>query len=73
MNKRKDLIKQDDARVSLIDLAINEETPWHFHTEIVENVVCLNGRFELQCKPPNVNVCLMPGERYEIIAMQQTA
>lgn len=71
MHLRKQLIKQEKARVTLIDLAISEQTPWHFLTDLVENHVCLDGHIELQCKKPNRNVALLPGEHHEIIPQQE--
>jgi quercetin dioxygenase-like cupin family protein len=70
MNQRIDLIKEDNARVTCIDLGIGEESPWHFHTELVENVVCLSGHIDIQFNHTNAATTLKPGERHEINAIQ---
>ncbi len=71
MSRRKDLIKLNNARVASIDLAIGEESEWHHHTELIENVVCLKGVIELQCKNPEVFLQMKPGERKEIKPMRK--
>jgi quercetin dioxygenase-like cupin family protein len=64
--QRKDLIRTDLARVAIIDLSAGEESPWHFHSAVTENVVCLGGTIELQYGEEGARVVLSPGERHEI-------
>ena len=71
MSQREELITLNNARVASIELAIGEESQWHYHTELVENVVCLNGSIELQCSSPELLVRLNPGERKEIKPMRK--
>ena len=71
MSKREDLIALDRARVASIELSIGEESPWHHHTEVVENVVCLQGDICLQFKEPAENIILSSGQRYKIVPMME--
>jgi quercetin dioxygenase-like cupin family protein len=64
--QRKDLILTDHARVAVIDLAAGEESPWHFHSAVTENVICLSGTIKLQYGQEGACVVLLPGERHEI-------
>ena len=66
MSQREDLIALDNAKVASIELAIGEESPWHYHTEVIETVICLHGDISLQCRKPVENTLLKPGQRYKI-------
>lgn len=44
---RLDLIDTDEARVARKVLAPNEISPQHFHSNLIENIVCLNGSIEV--------------------------
>lgn len=65
--QRKDLIRTDQARVAVIDLAAGEESPWHFHSAVTEHVICLSGTIKLQYGQEGAYVVLSPGERHEIV------
>jgi quercetin dioxygenase-like cupin family protein len=71
MGQREELIALDNARVASIELTIGEESAWHYHTKLVENVVCLNGIIELQCNNPELIIRLRPGERKKINPMHE--
>jgi len=64
--ERKDLIRTDQARVAIIDLVPGEESPWHLHSAVTENVICLSGTVTLQYGEEGACVVLSPGERHEI-------
>jgi quercetin dioxygenase-like cupin family protein len=64
---RIDLIHTDEARVARIVLSPNEITTKHFHSEVVENVVCLDGCIEVHEVDNKTKVTkLVPGEIHEI-------
>ena len=64
---RIELIQTDEARVARIVLSPNEITTRHFHSEAVENVVCLDGCIEVHEAGSKIKVTkLVPGKIYEI-------
>jgi len=69
LSQREDFIATQNANVAEIILQIHEESPWHYHTQITENVFYLRGHNEVHCRGANLNICLAPGERYEIKPM----
>ena len=64
--QREDIVFTDEARVSSIDLDCGEESPWHFHSEVIENIICLNGQIKVQHGKQGEFVVLSPGQRYEV-------
>ncbi len=66
MPERTDFVRTHEARVASIQLGAEEASPWHFHTEILERVVCLSGCIEVQCQNPSSEKVLQPGEMAEI-------
>ncbi len=63
---RDDIILTDKARVASIQLNIGEESPWHLHSEVTENVICLNGQIKLQYGSQGEFMVLSPGQRHEV-------
>ena len=70
MSNREDLIFLDNARVASIVLEADEESPWHYHSELVEYVICLNGTIDLQTNEPKRSIKLQPAKHYKINPMQ---
>src|SRR5690554_2370610 len=53
--EREDLVLEESTRVALITLAAGEESPWHHHSAVTEQVVCVSGKKRsnsrrLQCR-----------------------
>lgn len=64
--ERSDLIFTDDARVAVIIMSAGEESPWHHHTHVAENIVCLSGNIVLQYGLQKTRVSLSPGQIHPI-------
>ncbi|TPD55439.1 MULTISPECIES: cupin domain-containing protein [Thalassolituus] len=65
MNKI-DLIKTDEVRVSRICLKAAEISPAHYHSNVIESIVCLSGEIEVvldSSSDPNI---LKPGNLIDI-------
>ena len=43
-------------------------TPWHFHTEVADDVFCLETPVEIGLRGPDETVMLAPGQRQHIAA-----
>lgn len=63
---RIDLIKESEARVARITLESEEVSPRHYHTEVIENLVCLTGRIKVIGHVNDNGIILMAGQSCEI-------
>jgi quercetin dioxygenase-like cupin family protein len=66
MSERKDFVLTDNARVASIQLGDNEASPWHYHNDMFERVICLSGSIEVQMSEPASTRILNPGDMAEI-------
>ena len=63
---RIDLIKTDEARVARIFLDPGESSPAHYHSSVIENVVCLSGKIAIKFGTGSDQKLLTPGQICEI-------
>ena len=63
---RESVMEGEDMRVSVLTLAENQCIPWHFHTEITDSFVCLEGPMVVETRAPRAEHILGPGERCEV-------
>ena len=47
MSERKDIVLTDNSRVSVILMEGKEYGEWHYHTELTEYVICIQGELKL--------------------------
>lgn len=52
-----------DMRVQVLTLAAGECIPWHYHTEITDSFVCLEGPMVVETRAPRADHVLEPGQR----------
>src|SRR5437763_8018423 len=52
-----------DIRVSILTLAAGQCVPWHYHTEISDSFVCLEGPMVVETRAPRHVYRLVPGDR----------
>ena len=52
-----------DLRVHVLTLAAGEAIPWHYHSEITDSFVCLEGPMVVETRAPRHTRLLQPGER----------
>jgi len=65
--RRGDLIKTKDARVARITLRPGEKSAKHYHSSVIENVVCLDGRVEIREDENDSKVIVLnPGQIHEL-------
>ena len=57
------LLRTDDVSATILDLAADEEVPWHYHSEITDHIICLVGTIEVSQRSPEVVSKLQPGQR----------
>ena len=68
--KEEVLVSSEDVRVRVLGLGPGEETPWHYHTVVVDHIVCLEGHVVVYKKDPDEEISLRPGERCKIDVMR---
>jgi quercetin dioxygenase-like cupin family protein len=52
-----------DLRVQVLSLAAGQCVPWHYHSEISDSFVCLEGPMMVETRAPRHVYRLLPGER----------
>lgn len=52
-----------DLRVTVLTLARGQCVPWHYHSEITDSFVCLEGPMVVETRAPRHAYRLQPGER----------
>jgi quercetin dioxygenase-like cupin family protein len=57
-----------DMRVSVLTLAAGQEVPWHYHTDISDSFVCLDGPMLVETRAPRNTYRLEPGQRCAVPA-----
>ena len=61
-----------DLRVSVLTLAAGQEVPWHYHSEISDSFVCLEGPMVVETRAPRHTYRLEPGQRCAVPARPRT-
>lgn len=52
-----------DLRVQVLTLAAGQCVPWHYHSEITDSFVCLEGQLVVETRAPAATHLLQPGQR----------
>ena len=52
-----------DLRVQVLTLAKGQCVPWHYHSEVSDSFVCLEGPMVVETRAPHTTYRLMPGQR----------
>ena len=63
---RETIMEGADMRVRILTLAETECIPWHYHSEITDSFVCLEGPMVVETRAPRAEYVLGPGERCEV-------
>jgi quercetin dioxygenase-like cupin family protein len=62
------LAETPDLRVQILTLAAGECVPWHYHSEVADTFVCLEGPMVVITRNPDIEHELRPGEDYAVPA-----
>ena len=57
-----------DLRMVVLTLSRGQEVPWHWHSNVTDNVICLEGPMVVETRAPRERFELAPGERCTIPA-----
>ncbi|MDX1400899.1 MAG: cupin domain-containing protein [Kiloniellales bacterium] len=55
-------------RVQVLSLAVGETIPWHFHSEVNDVFICLDGILRVETKAPSCVYELKPGNNCIVLA-----
>lgn len=55
-----------DLRVQVLTLAEGQCVPWHYHSEITDSFVCLEGPMVVETRAPRHSYRLEPGKRCSV-------
>ena len=62
--ERRELVAEGaDLRVTVLTLAAGQCVPWHYHSEITDSFVCLEGPMVVETRAPRATHELSAGER----------
>lgn len=57
-----------DLRVTILTLDRGECVPWHWHSEVTDDFVCMEGPMVVETRAPRHEYVLKPGERCTVRA-----
>jgi len=57
-----------ELRAVRLTLAPGEEVPWHYHTQIDDRFICLEGAIEIETRQPSEKFHLRPGQEALVAA-----
>lgn len=63
---RQMIAETPELRVQILTLAAGEEVPWHYHTDITDSFVCLDGPMLVETRAPRHDHLLAAGESCEV-------
>lgn len=56
------ITETDELRVSILTLANDEKVPWHYHSNVADIFVCIEGTTIIDTRAPRAHHELAPGE-----------
>jgi quercetin dioxygenase-like cupin family protein len=60
------IARTETVGVRINTLAPRAATPWHFHTEVADDVFCLETPVEVALRSPDETISLAPGQRIHV-------
>jgi quercetin dioxygenase-like cupin family protein len=60
---RETIAEGADLRVSILTLDAGECVPWHSHSEVADDFVCMEGPMVVETRAPRNHCVLLPGQR----------
>ena len=67
MNDRDEVIlDSENVRVRILVLDGEQATAWHFDTQVIDKMLCLEGKVAVEYRDPSERAELSPGERCEV-------
>jgi quercetin dioxygenase-like cupin family protein len=68
VENREMVAETPDLRMVVLTLAAGEEVPWHWHSNVADHIICLEGPMVVETRAPRERFELMPGGRCTVPA-----
>lgn len=68
IEKRETLARTDELRLVVLTLAAGEEVPWHWHSNVKDVVLCMEGPMVVETRAPRESFALAAGETCSVPA-----
>ena len=65
-NKRETIAEAPGLRVRMLALGEGQRVPWHYHNNITERIVCMEGPMQVKTRDPDAAHLLEPGQMYAL-------
>ena len=62
IEKREILAETPELRVTILTLATGQEVPWHWHSNVNDTCICLEGTVVMETRAPRARFELSPGQ-----------
>ncbi|MDT8443861.1 MAG: cupin domain-containing protein [Desulfuromonadales bacterium] len=60
------ILETENVRVRIMTLDAGQATAWHYHSEVTDKMLCLQGQIAIEYQDPQERVDLHPGGRCEV-------
>ena len=60
------IAETSDVRVQILTLEAGEDIPWHYHSEVTDTFICLEGPMTVEMKAASDTTDIQPGETYSV-------
>ena len=60
------VMEGQDMRAVVLTLAAGQSVPWHYHSDITDSFVCLEGPMVVETRAPRATHVLTPGQRCKV-------
>jgi quercetin dioxygenase-like cupin family protein len=68
LEKRETLVENGELKLSVLTLAAGQEVPWHWHTTVSDQILCIEGPMVVETRAPAARFELQPGESCSVPA-----
>jgi quercetin dioxygenase-like cupin family protein len=66
MQEAEVIVKTDNVRVRIMRLSPRELANWHYHTQVTDDIFCLDGKIIVRMQKPDEEIHLSPGQRVRV-------
>jgi quercetin dioxygenase-like cupin family protein len=60
------VMEGQDMRSVVLTLAAGQCVPWHYHSDITDSFICIEGPMVVETRAPRATHVLVPGQRCEV-------
>ena len=65
-DRSRTVLETDSVRVRIMTLESGAATAWHYHTEVTDNMYCLDGPLVVEYRNPDERVELVNGQSCDV-------